>query len=528
MKKLLTLLTVAFLCATTVTAQNRSGDLFTVTGQVIDSLTNEPVPFTTIAIALPQTPTQFFRGIVSDGNGKFEIQIQAPGNYIMNIQSVMITTLTKQFTLVETNPKVDLGIIYVKGRTQELGEVVVAAQKPLVKIEIDKLIYNMQDDPEAKVNNTLDMLRKVPMVTVDGDDRIQLKGSTNFKIYLNGKPSNMLSGQNVSDVLKNMSASSIKNIEVITDPGVRYDAEGIGGIINIITVRNTLQGFQGSVSANASTFGSFGGGTTLTAKIGKLGINSNLNFSNSNRPWSKSESVSENFINERYNIENNFGRSKSESTYYMGRLETSYELDTLNLFSLGINLYEGRQKSKSEMLLEMFNKTGNMEYGYSREGDVLYDYGSTGVNFDYQRSTRKKDEFFTFSYRFNRSPDGSEDHSYVRNIVGIENIPSHIRLDQWTNNNASTTEHIGQIDYVNPLNQKHSIETGIKYTLRQNASKVTQYIKDTGGNWVELPTVVSNDFMHTSDIYAGYVGYSFKSPKVGSVQDSAPKAPTSK
>ena len=515
MRKLLTLLIGAVLCAATLTAQNSTGDLFTVTGQVIDSLDNEPVPFATVAVAFTQTPTQFVRAVVCDGNGKFEIQIQAPGNYIMNIQSIVITTLMKPLTLTETNRKIDLGIIYVHGRMQELGEVVVAAQKPLVKVEIDKLIYNIQEDPEAKVNNTLDMLRKVPMVTVDGDDKIQLKGSSNFRIYLNGKPSNMLSGQNVSDVLKSMPANSIKDIEVITDPGARYDAEGIGGIINIITARNTLQGFQGSVSANAGTFGSFGGGTTLTAKIGKLGLNGNFNYSNSKRPWSMSESISENFINERYYMENNMGRNKYDMIYNMGRLEVSYELDTLNLFSLGVNSYGGKQNNKSEMELEMLNKTGNMEYGYDRYSDGIYNYGSTGINFDYQRSTRKKDEFFTFSYRFNQSPDGSENYSYVRNIVGIENVPSHIKLDQWNNNDAKTTEHTGQIDYVNPLNQKHSIEAGLKYILRQNASNVTQYIKDASGNWEELPTASSNDFLHTSDIYAAYAGYAFKSAKVG-------------
>ena len=106
----------------------------------------------------------------------------------------------------------------MKDDARTLGEVRVSAQRPLVKVDIDKLVYNLEEDPEAKVSNTLDMLRKVPMVTVDGDDQIQLKGSTNFKIYMNGKPSNLLSN-NPAEVLKSMPANSVKNIEVITDPG---------------------------------------------------------------------------------------------------------------------------------------------------------------------------------------------------------------------------------------------------------------------------------------------------------------------
>ena len=108
------------------------------------------------------------------------------------------------------------------------------------------------------------------MVTVDGEDKIQLKGSSNYKIYMNGKPSNLLSGDNASDVLKSMPASSIKNIEVITDPGSKYDAEGVGGIINIITTKNALQGYTGTIRANASTLGSFGGGGYVSMKAGSV------------------------------------------------------------------------------------------------------------------------------------------------------------------------------------------------------------------------------------------------------------------
>ena len=373
----------------------------------------------------------------------------------------------------------------------------------------------MEDDPEAKVNNVLDMLRKVPMVSVDGEEKVQLKGSTNFKFYLNGKPSNMLNGQNVSDILKSMPANSIKTIEVITDPGARYDAEGIGGIINIITIRNTLKGFQGSVSGNAGTFGSFGGGTYLTAKTGKLGLTGNFNYNNYRRPFGETESTNENFINPRYYLENNTGRSKNTGIYMMGRLEASYELDTLNLFSLGVNLWNGKSNNISEMDMEMLNQAGGREYSYKRDGDGIYGYGSTDINFDYQRSTRKKDELFTLSYRFSTSPNSSENHSYVANITGAENIPSYIKLNQWNDNDARTSEHTVQIDYTTPVAKQHTIEAGLKYILRQNISEVNQYEMDNAGNWEKLSSEFFNDFEHISNIYAGYAGYAYKAKKVG-------------
>ncbi len=513
MKKYFILLISLALCVTTVKAQDGARDLFTISGQVIDSLDNEAIPYATIGVALTQTPNQFLKAVACDGNGKFEIQLKEAGNYVMTIQSVGMTTLIKPFTLSDANKKVNLGKIFINENVQQINEVTVTAQKPLVKVEIDKIIYSLEDDPEAKVNNTLEMLRKVPLVTVDGEDKIQLKGSTNFKIYLNGKPSNMLNGQNVSDVLKSMPANSVKSIEVITDPGAKYDAEGVGGIINIITSRNAFQGYSGTVSANAGTFGSYGGSVYLTAKAGKFGVTGNFSSNNYRRPWGESEITNENFINDNYHKETILGKNKTKGIYNFGHLEASYEIDTLNLLSLGVDLWSGTQKNTFEREIEMLNNLDESMYDYDRDGDGKYKYGSTGINFDYQRSMHKKGEYVTLSYRFNNSPNGSEDHSYVDHITGT--LPSHLLLGQWIENDAKTREHTAQIDYTNPISKKHSVEAGMKYILRQNLSKVTQHELDPSGDWKLLPPKSNDDFDHTSHIYAGYVGYAYKTDKFG-------------
>ena len=514
MKNLFFLLLAAVFYFTSVEAQQQTGETYTISGQVIDSLSNEPVPFATVSVAFVQTPTQPVNAVACDGDGKFEMQLKSTGNYLLTIQSITITTFTKPFTVTEANKKTNFGKLFVSENVKLLGEVVVAVQKPLVKVEIDKLIYSMEEDPEAKVNNTLDMLRKVPMVTVDGEDKIQLKGASNFRIFLNGKPSNMLSGQNVSDVLKSMPANTIKNIEVITDPGAKYDAEGIGGIINIITTQNTFQGYQGSVSANTGTFGGYGGSAFLSTKTGKLGLTGNLSYNKLQRPWMKQENTSENFINDLYYMENNDIRSKMKDYNYLrGSLEVSYEFDTLRLLSLGINGYGGNQNRITERALEMFNKAGGMEYSYKTDSDNEYEFGSTGLNLDYQRSTRKKGENITLSYLFNNTPNDNGSYTYAKDTTGT--MPMHLRLNQRYNNDARTTEHTGQIDYVNPINPKHTVEAGLKYILRQNISKVGHYDMDANGEWTQVRNDYSSDFEHVSNIYAGYAGYSFKAEKFG-------------
>ena len=486
---------------------------YIITGQVVDSLANEPVPYATVSVAFAQVPAQYVNAAACDGNGMFDIRLKTPGNYLMTIQSVGMTTLVKPFNLTETNQKIDFGKVFINEKVQTIKEITVSAQKPLVKVEIDKLIYSMEDDPEAKVNNTLEMLRKVPLITVDGEEKIQLRGSSNFVIYMNGKPSNLFSGQNVSDVLKSMPANSIKNIEVITDPGARYDAEGIGGIINIITARNLFQGYQGSVSANAGTFGSFGGSAYLTAKFGKFGLTGNFSHNNIRRPWGEQEYLSENFINDLYHLEKYEGRMKNKVPFNFGRLEASYEFDTLRLLSLGVNHNSGDIKNMTEGVTEMLSDADVLQFAYSKDNDGAYQFGSTGANLDYQRTTRKKDEFITFSYRLSHTPNTNDNCAYVYDVTGT--LPPYFRLGQRYKNDARTTEHTAQIDYVNPITKVHSIETGIKYILRQNISKVKDYEMDTNGGWTELPVDYNSDFEHISNIYAAYAGYAFKGKKTG-------------
>ena len=161
-------------------------------------------------------------------------------------------------------------------KSLELQGVEVVKQKSLVKSDIDKITYDIESDPDSKSNSVIEMLRKVPMVTVDGEDNIQVNGSSSFKIYVNNKPNQMMSN-NPKEVLKSMPANSIKKIEVITNPGPKYDAEGVGGILNIITHNQGIEGYTATFSGNVSNRGA-GGGVYATVKSGKLTFSTDYNY----------------------------------------------------------------------------------------------------------------------------------------------------------------------------------------------------------------------------------------------------------
>lgn len=516
MKNCLFILLCFMLSAFSAVAQTGAKGNFVIKGQVVDSLTNETVPYATLSIALQNNPQKSLLLLACDIDGNFEASLKSAGKYILSMQSIGKKPAQKKFTLSAGKTTLNLGKLYMIDDNQRLDEVTVVAQKPLVKVEIDKLTYSLQDDPESHTNNTLDMLRKVPMITVDGNDEIQLQGSTNFKIYVNGKPSNMLSN-NPSDVLKSMPASSVKDIEVITDPGAKYDAEGVGGIINIITTKNLFQGYTGTVRASASTLGRFGGGAYVSAKYGKFGITANYNYNYNNSPWNESYSIREDYGTDSRagSVLNQSGRSKNQGPFQFGYLEGSYEIDSLNLITVGANLFRGDNTSKTEYAVEMLGRNGSEllpSYSYNRNSRSTSVFGSTDINVDYQHSTHKKGELLTLSYRFSQSPNNSESYTELLDVV---DYPLMSDYPQWTINDAATNEHTFQFDYTTPTWKNHTLEAGVKYIYRGSDSETDRrYYRDSIQDW-ESVYDANSDFRHNQHIYSAYLGYAMKFGKLG-------------
>lgn len=181
------LLTIFFM-AVGATAQNATNSSFQIKGILLDSLTQEGEPYATIRIVKKEAPAHAVKMLVTDMKGQFQEKVPGnKGNFIMTISSVGRNGIVKNFSVKPGEKLVDFGTIYITDASNELGQVEVVAQKPLVKADIDKIEYNIQDDPDSKSNSVLEMLRKVPLVTVDGEDNIKVNGSSSFKVYVNGQ-----------------------------------------------------------------------------------------------------------------------------------------------------------------------------------------------------------------------------------------------------------------------------------------------------------------------------------------------------
>ena len=400
----------------------------------------------------------------------------------------------------------------------DLPELTVTGTKPLVKVEMDKIIYNTAEDPDSKTTTVLDMLKKVPLVTVDANNKISLKGSPDFVVYLNGKPSGMFA-QNPEEVLKNMPANAVKNIEVITDPGAKYDAEGVSGIINIVTVSQTsMNGFTSTVSGGMDSRGGGNAGIYLMAQKGRIGFTGTLNGYKFRRPNTDVNKISENFSDNSTIFEK--AKMNIDGYGFYGSGELSFEIDTLNLINIGYNTRYGKQNTFWKGAISQ-TISDNSIYSADRTERGNGNWGATDVNADYQHTSAKNAERrLTLSYRFSYSPRNTESESHFFNPVPIDNFPEHISLDaikQYTD--ARTNEHTFQLDYSTPFGKIHSIETGLKYIIRLNKSN-SDYLTFDDTGWLPLYPAgdAQNDFTlfkHRSDILAAYGSYGLKLNKWG-------------
>ena len=516
--KLVTLL-ILLTCTQLLTAQQKESTSFQIQGILLDSITRQGEPYATIKVARKESPQKAVKMLVSDMNGKFKERVPGSGSFLLTITSVGRTTITRPFTASQGEKLIDFGTMLVSDASNELGQIEVVAQKPLVKADVDKIEYNIQDDPDSQSNSLLEMLRKVPLVTVDGEDNIKVNGSSSFKVYVNGRPNNMMSN-NPTEVLKSMPANSIKHIEVITNPGPKYDAEGVGGILNIVTVGSGMEGYTATFSGNVSNNGG-GGSLFSTVQKGKLTVSARYNYDYSKQPKSHSggtrttlpERLTEHSSDVLYENSN-----KGNHRFHAGSLEASYEIDTLRLVSMSFGLWGGGYRGDRDgHQLGSHPSLGEL-YEYATVGRTKNSWFSIDGGIDYQRLFHTQNRMLTFSYKINTNPSTSDDYTDYVNKTAVPEWEDFIHrlTNLHTDGKQHTTEHTFQVDYTTPIGKLHTIEGGVKYILRDNAADNDRYEQTSDSPEADyaFDEEYSSHYKHQNDILAAYLGYGLKWKKL--------------
>lgn len=385
----------------------------------------------------------------------------------------------------------------------ELGSVTVVASKPLVKMETDKMVYNVQEDADAKASTVLDMLRKVPMVTVDGQDNITVNGSSNFKVYVDGKPNPMFSN-NPSQIFKSMPATMVKNIEVVTNPGAKYDAEGAGGILNIVLNKqatgsgaDALNGYNGNVSLS-------GGNTSQRASAFLSGQQGKLTYSaNAMYNYNKMNGTTVDFDRSQKDgsTMHYSQRSNMKQPFSMGNISLSYEIDSLSNISASAGLTNFSQKLNGHPTTQMKGGIYGTGFEYGNEMRQKTTWDSFNASIDYQRFFNKEhSSYMILSYLFNTSPSNTDNYTFYDDVSHVTGVSLN---DLLSKSKTRGTEHTFQADFTEKLSTTQSLNFGAKYILRINKSD-SKYFDIAEDKSETFNPANSVNYKNNQSILAGY------------------------
>nr|WP_298998528.1 TonB-dependent receptor [uncultured Allomuricauda sp.] len=423
-----------------------------LSGTVIDKDTGQPLEYATLVLQSVRNP-EVITGGITDVSGKFEVETPA-GRYNISVEYISYTTYKLENQLLRSDT--DLGVVNLSLDVSQLDEVEVVAERTTVELRLDKKIYNVGKDLTVRGGTVSDVLDNVPSVSVDVEGNVQLRGNDDVRILINGKPS-AITGLNSTDALRQLPAESIEKVEVITSPSARYDAEGSGGIINIILRRSKLQGLNGALTGNLGYPNS-------------AGINGNLNFRTGDFNI---------FTNTGYNYRESPGNSLNDTDFLDQdgiftnsiREERDFERIRKGLnANFGVEWYVGENTSiTNSIFIRDRNNSSETTNNFSQTNSD----GVTTSGFRFDPET-EDDDTFQYAFNFDTQFNGDSQHKLTfafQYETSDEVEESLIVQNDFDSESVRTAEDqqrlFFQLDYVVPLGKNAQFELGYRGDFNQ-------------------------------------------------------------
>ncbi|MBQ0080210.1 MAG: outer membrane beta-barrel protein [Alistipes sp.] len=461
-------------------------------GRVADT-DSKAVPYATVSL---QKGQNVITAVASLEDGTFQLKVTRAGKYQLEVSSVGYSSFRKEIT-TDAKTDMDLGTINLSEGV-EVGAVAVTVQKPIVTVDAEKLSYSVEDDPVAQSSTLEDVIRKVPQLSIDAEGNVLMNGQSGFKILVNGHESKGMA-TSFKDIIKAMPASSIKKIEVVTNPSMKYDAEGAGGVLNIIlaTAKKETKGYSGSLTTMWSSMLNRNWGTHNSASFnmqsGKFSMYANFSMGYENDSNDTAYTQTTNFDNLASAASYTRRISLEEGGYKFnnlhGSVNASYEINNKNLITAEMYVWNGHYKPNTLTAEDFLHgESSILKYrDLSQGNNAWYGYDLT---ISYEHTFKKDGHKLTISDNVSFTPPTeSWGRNSIEDIVGTAGYKtlSNQSLYRGTSNSL-------QVDYINPLTKKHSIEAGLKHNwdFTHNTSEnyfdtsLTQGLSDLSKNILAL------------------------------------------
>ncbi len=476
---------------------------FTLRGIVLDSAEGKPLEFATLILFSEKTDTAgktsatASKSAFSNSNGKFKFENLPAGDYHVEASQLGFQKFISPKIALAAD--MDLPEIRLAPAGKTLGQVTVIAAKPLLESKADRIIYNADADPTNAGATGLELLKKVPFLTVDADDNITLKGSSSFKVQHNGRSTGFLA-KNPKEALKAFPASLIKRVEVITTPGARYEAEGTAGIINIVT-QAKIVGITGNASTSLNTLGQQNHSLSLNAKLGKWGFSS----------WAGAGLNGVQNTRNAFERTNNFpttiardvreGSGTGENAWFYGNVELAYDLDSLQSLSFYYDGNGGKWQGKSTTQYSGYNAGKELVELGTFTNDNTNEWPGANFGLDYIKHFKRPEQEFSVSLALNK--DFGKNTSFSSRTFLKGNQPErYTRLV----NDQPEDETTAEINYTHPLDSTQTLSFGGKGIFRRIDNSYTAETADS--TFVFKPDLSNTGiFEYQQDVLSGYAEY---------------------
>ena len=471
----------------------------TITGVIVDSTSGKPVEFASIALVDVSTKKPI-DGTIADEKGAFTLTKLPEGDFRLLISFVGYREKTIAKLTLERKQDLNLGTIKLAADVRTLNEVQVVGQTAMVEEKVDRLVYNADKDIMSKGGDATEVMRKVPLLTVDLDGNVSLRGSSNVRVLINNKPSTIIASS-VADALKQIPADQIKTVEVITSPSAKYDAEGSAGIINITTKKTTLQGFTLNVDSGLGNRGSNLGlnGNLRLGKVGfSLGGYGRASYNVLGKFANTQQTVSANgpILTEQT------ADTRSQGAFGQYRLGFDYDISKYSTLNAGLRF---GVRNNTQFQDNFITKTTGAYFPVynARNVQTKDNSGTLDANIDYTHTYAKPQQELSLSAQYSRN---NRNNDFTANILNTADFAT-ITARQQNLNNSYNQESTLQADYQTPVGKNQQIEFGGKGIFRQVESNYS-YLLASGNTALQTDASrPANTLNYNQNIGAGYFSY---------------------
>ncbi|HCA43088.1 MAG TPA: hypothetical protein DEP28_07530 [Bacteroidetes bacterium] len=475
-----------------------------ISGMVTEKGTTNPISNAIITVYNSEDSSKS-GATESDATGNFKIESLSLGNYRVEVTMIGYNTaVVRGITLTKDNPNYVIKSVSLSQGMTETEEIVVESEKSAIEFQADRKVFNVENQPITQGGSAIDVLKNIPSISVDNDGNVSLRGSTNVKITVDGKPFG-LQGQNRSTILDQIPANQISSIELITNPGAKFDAEGTSGVINIILKKSDNFGYNGNIVLSTGTQDKYTGSLNLNAKKSNWNVYGNYDYRQMDFNM-RGGFQRYNFIdpNAAYLDQNSSGRFRNNNHFVKAGLD--YTFDDLNSLSLSGNYMYRDGKRNGRINTTQYNSQNNISNQlFSITGDDRTGY-TLDANLNYLRKWKNSKRTLTGDFTFSRNDDDLNSFTNENPITPPNPTP----LNRKQINKDGTNNFIGTLDLTNPFSETNKLETGVKATINDIDRNYRTEDYNWNTNQFANNVGLTNQFKYKEQVYAGYVSYSGK------------------